>query len=263
MVSHSVRILAVGLGLLVSGCFEFKEIVQFNKDGSGTFSMVVGIQDQFRALVAMTRKMQEDREQKKAEEEKTPEGETRELPGLENGDQSPGTAAEQKPELSDFEQSKRKIETMPGITNVRSEEDKANMRFGIHFDFADVKALNRALHQLQKDPGPEVEYIVYTPGNFERLPIVAFKQAMQKSLNKDGQAKSEFDPAILGIKFLYITEYTFPVEVRSVSNPRAQIQGDRRTVRLEHSMFDPREQDVNVGNKIQLKRWYHTCLPFL
>lgn len=269
-----VLIFVCGLALLAPGCFEIKEIVKFNADGSGTFSMVVGIQEQFRALVAMSRKMQQEKARKQAEAERAKKeaesGEEAPDPDLPLLEEDPG-AATPKPGSDageSFEQSRTKIEKIPGISNVRSIRDEDNFRFGLNFDFASVDALNKALHQMQKDPGPKgAEYFVFSRGSFQRLARVGFKdsiaQSMSQGKSKDGEPPSAFNPAALGIRFLYITEYTFPGKIRKVSNPRAVVMPDKKTVRMEHSLLDPDQRDSNVGNKIAFERWYHKCLPFL
>lgn len=271
MAKHTARMIGIFLLIIpVLSCFEIKEIIKFNKDGSGSFSFQVGIQEQFRAFMAMTRKMQEEKKRKQAEaEEKDGEeaGKTEESEmdsEMAEMEREENQKAPDK-EFSDFDESRKKISKIPGISNVRGVRDEKNFRFGINFDFADIEALNRALHGLQKNPGKEVAYFTLTRGALERRPIVGFQEALKKKMQKgkDGQAKPDFNPALLGIKFLYITEYTFAREVRRVSNPRAQVLADKHTVRMEHSMFDPDQQETNVGNKVEFKRWYHVCLPFL
>lgn len=267
------RTLAPVLLLFALGCFEIREVVKFNKDGSGSFSLLVGVQEQFRSLVAMSRKMEQENK-KRAEQNKPAEGQ---VPGSgADGDsemEKLDDPEEDRPapdKIDSFEESRAKLEKIPGVSNVRSVRDEENFRFGIHFDFADLAALNRALQNMDKDgPAPaNIAYFSMSKSSFERRPIVGFKQALEKSMQKGGDGESpgdkpDFNPSLLGIRFLYITEYTFPAEVRTVSNPRAQVMGDRRTVRLEHSMFDPDQSETNVGNRVEFKRWYHTCLPFL
>lgn len=263
----------IGIFLLIPyfSCFEIKEIVKFNKDGSGSFSFQVGIQEQFRAFMAMSRKMQEEKK-RKAEEERAAEREKSQDPNMdpelaemereerERAEQE--AARDPKKKIGDFEASKNKIAQLPGISNVRAVQDEANFQFGIKFDFADVAALNRALHRLQKNPGPQqIEYFTLSRGSLVRKPIVGFQEDFQEKMNAPGEGK--MNPAMLGIKFLYITEYSFPGEIRKVSNPRAQVLADKHTVRMEHSMLDPEERVSNVGNTVEFKRWYHACLPFL
>ncbi|MBE7440598.1 MAG: hypothetical protein HS115_19300 [Spirochaetales bacterium] len=121
-------------------CFELREIIRFEKDGSGRFSFRIGLQEKYRAMLNL-RKNQEGSD---AQSPLNP-GQSYQIP---------------------FES----IQKIPGITDVRLKKDDQSAFTEVSFHFASVEALNAAYNQIfQHSQGQAVFRL--TRNHFERFQV--------------------------------------------------------------------------------------------
>jgi hypothetical protein len=119
------------VSLLLQSCFEIKEIIKINKDGSGTFSMVIDMSE----LKVMLESFSEEDE---------------------NVAESPLAEEEQE-----YEATKSKLEVIEGISNITFLTENDGYMITTSFDFANPEALNKGMNVVYEDENAFGEYTLY------------------------------------------------------------------------------------------------------
>lgn len=248
--------LVVGMTAFTS-CLHIIEEATFRNNGSGTYKMTLdmgemkGMMDAFKGMgddAAMN--MGGDSTSIQGEGDYTPPAPAMDtedpMSGL--GDQMSGVAAN--------------IKGVQGITNVVEIKDTSNFSFGYSFDFADVKALNRALKIINKDKyDTHVEEVFRFNGkSFERLKVgdmgEEMKRAMMESSGEEGEESSMDMVKMFLADMSYKQIYHFPDRaVKKSDNKFGEVSDDKHTVTISLKPFDDEQQNkkASVATKLKLK----------
>jgi len=228
MRSIAPKIGFVLLILMCTSCFEIKEILNLEKDGTGTYQFIVDL-SQSKAMLAMLENM--------GEEDSTT---TKESPFNEM-DKS-------------FDETRERLEAIEGIINVNSIKNEENLQFGVQFEFLTIYALNKALNRidLDKEKKMQTEEIFFALTNknrtFERYNTENFTQDLMKN---SGMGEGDSLNISMFFKDLsYTTKYTMPKKVKSMTNPDASLSDDKKTVNVTYYPFRG-EGEPNFSNKIK------------
>lgn len=123
-------------------CFELREIIRFQKDGSGQFTFRIGLQEKYRAMMGLRKNQEED-----------PEKSEKAL-GAAPGYQIP------------FES----LQKVPGVSDLRLKKDEGAAFTEVSFRFENVEALNTAYNQIfHQNQGQAVFRL--TRNHFERFQV--------------------------------------------------------------------------------------------
>lgn len=221
-----VLLLAVS-SFTLTGCFELLEEVHYRKDGSGTYKFTMDM-SQMKAMLEMA--MSADT----------------------TGSVNLDTLSAMPREMS------KKLQGMPGITNIKEINDMENFVFGVEYEFKDIEALNNATMASSIDPelGKAAERVFTgSKKSFERLNSKAMASALDEAMGAAGEGE-EAEMAMMFLKDVSFTfVYNFDRKVKKVSNSLAKISDDKKSVTLKYFLFDEERggKKGSVGNAIKLK----------
>lgn len=216
--------------VLFTGCFDLIEEVRYNKDGSGTYSFLMDM-GEMKELLAMVMA-------------------------------SDSTGAGSLDSLGGFSKEVvKKLEGLPGISDLEVIDDQEAFQFGYRFSFRDLDALNNALKESMEgqmaagqEPTGE-DYFSMKRKEFRRLDPAGFQKIVKESMGSMGDDENS-EMAMMFLKDVsYRTIYHFERDVKKVSNPEASISEDQKTVTLTYFLFDEERSKAGTGieNTIKLK----------
>lgn len=242
---YSLAIIAI-LAFSLTSCFDLKEEVTINKDGSGSFIQTIDMGNN--PMIQMALNMQSDSAKNDGN-------------GMNKMD-------------STMEETKAKLSKVKGISNIKTATATEGLKFTIMYDFADVDALNRAIHASRDEKEGEVKIMEkqYSFKNGE------FSKANSFSMGGNGMDMSE----IMGGKkgdddaeqteeekaqtkqmmqmFFGSANYTYivhvPKKVTSYSNKsNTTVSEDKKTLTMTIPFMDLLGDDkkVDVGNSVKFK----------
>ena len=221
----SSRIYIAFLLIVCTSCFDIKEIIFLNSDGTGTYSLVIDM-SQSKAMIDMLSEM-----------------------GVDSASESPKKSPFSEVDRS-FDENKSELEEIEGIRNVTAIKDEENYKFGIQFEFLTMYALNKALNRLnQEDDVVRKEQVFFT---FEKKTFIRHntEDFTKKLMNSTGMASDSLNISKLFKDLSYSTVYTMPKKVKSMTNPDAELSDDKRTVSVTYFPFRG-EDEPNFSNKIK------------
>jgi len=207
--------------LLFTSCFEVREEIKVNSNGSGNALLTINM-SQSKDNLANYMKM-----------------------GEVNGVELPTTAKVE----AEITKIKEELAKMDGISNVKHTSDYDEFIFVISGDFSNVKALNKAINSLAKDANksqyPTVieDNYAFTPGQFSRLFAYKIDKTMYDKLGTMERFMLE-TAKMVGI-------YRFDKTVKSFSNKSAKLSPTKKAVMLETSIADIAKGVVTLENKIK------------
>ena len=128
-------------------------------------------------------------------------------------------------------------------------EDTAMSIIGIRFDFTSIDALNRAMNTIADRDSTESdeEYFSLEKKVFSRTSASDFQELSLDEIGS-GATQQAFLPLFEDLR--YITEYTMPRKVRSVSNENATLSLDRKTVILSYNILKDYGKS-SIANRIR------------
>ena len=138
MIHAFLRLLVVGCCLCLTSCFELREEIDLNKDGSGTYRLLLDM-SQSKQTIDLAQKMQQEKDNEGAKNLTTTIDST-------------------------FAKSVMRFNGMPGISQAKDTVNKTDYIFGVMFHFSGMEALNNAIMELNKDENgkPTLEKPVYS-----------------------------------------------------------------------------------------------------
>lgn len=154
------------------------------------------------------------------------------------------------PQISELDQRLAYLRNQPGISNVSKNIKAKDLKFNIHFDFEDEKALNNALYAMaQAEPNMFVKKILKVKKNKVIRPNLSpYLQRLLAEQDLSDQLPSEDVLNYINYKFIVNT----PKEVKRVSGDRAQIQSNKTTVISSYSFRELLIDQKNVYLKIRM-----------
>ena len=238
--------LIVILAISLSSCFDLKEEITINNDGSGSFIQTVDMGNN--PMIRMALNMQSDSTMNK------------------------GKATNQMD--STLEETKAKLSQVKGIKNVKTASSIEELKFMVMYDFEDVDALNRAANVIKEDKEAEVKIITkqysFDKGEFTRAnsfslgnnnmdmsEVMGIKKGEEVSEQTEGekaQMKQMMQMFFGGANYTYVVHV--PNKVKSYSNKdNTTISEDEKTLIMTIPFLDliNEEKKVDVGNSIKFK----------
>jgi hypothetical protein len=218
--------------LLLSSCFEIRETVKMNSNGSGTYTFVLDM-GQLKELYMAGRNLQQsmlpDSLKKKGYKAKAA---------------SPIDQIRPK-----FDALKDILESVKGITNYKTVYDSANFLIGAQYDFANATALNKAINITQKKKDEtlkqiELEHFAISEKSFERFHTIS-PEDMDVYKGKDSISAS------MSGKVKYSVRYEFDKKIKEYDNMEYYMSGDGKTVIFSAYLQDLIKGKSTIANKIR------------
>lgn len=222
--------------LALSGCFDIKEEIFLEKNGSGTYTTTMDM-SKLKDMMNMIKMMMPD----SLKDSTSGFDKINELDSLQNMWQG--------------------LESLKGISQVKREK-KADMVFQVSFRFTDINALNLAMTKRNKNDSVQIQsgdFFSFRPGEFScnDTSLGGLGQLTQ-GMNGGGEsgdslaASLDMMKAFLG-DMKYTTIYHFPGKVTSYSNKEARLSDDNKTLTLELNLSDSKTPHTLL-NKIQYQK---------
>lgn len=206
-----------------TSCFEVREEVKMNADGSGSVNLTIDLSQSKNNLTNYMKA------------------------GEVNGQKIP-SQMEIEMELLKL---KNVVSAIPGISNVGVEKDFKEFVFNLTGDFKDIKTLNNAVNTavatMNKMPFPvkKFKHFNYTDGKFSRL----------FEYTDDRMTEAEFDglpsiPKLLMESAKVISIYRFETPVKKVTNKKAKLSPSKKAVMLEGNIAEFAKGEASLANDI-------------
>lgn len=226
------------LSLAFAGCFDIKEEIFLDKNGSGTYVSTIDM-TQMKDMLTMMKSFMPD---------SLKEGKEDDFDNLGS--------------LDSLQNLWKDIDKVPGISDVKREK-KGDMVFTVSFRFADMKALNTAMtkRNQKNDSLPEPvsgDFYSFSKGNFScnDTSFGGLGDAM-KGLNNNASGDDSTAMAMNMIKgfmgdMKYTSIYHMPGKISDYSNKNATLSADGKTITLEINFSDS-DKKQTLENKIRYK----------
>lgn len=244
---YSVSLLSF-LAIFFTSCFDLREEVSINNDGSGSFIQTIDLGDN--PMIQMALSMQDD----------SAEGEKKDI-GMDKMD-------------STLQETKAKLSKIKGISNIKTASSEKGLKFTVMYDFADVDALNAALNASKEEKEGELKIIQkqysFKKGEFSRANAFSMgdngmnmseimggdkeNNDVEQTEGEMAQAKQMIQMFFEGANYTYIVHV--PNQVKSYSNTEnTTISEDKKTLTMTIPFLDLMGEDkkVDVGNKVKFK----------
>ena len=242
----------------LTGCLNILEEVTFSKNGSGTYSMMVDM-SAAKDMIEMMKGMTEGQDTGGSIGEFNPEDENSVPPAPTAAEPAPG---------NDFSQMgdaisggiNEALKGVNGISNVVQVTDTVNFKFGYHFDFASVEALNKAIKIINKEKydAKADETFRFNGKKFERIGAANIGEELKKAMS--GEEEGENDEMAMVKTFFsdmtYTQVYKFKDNtVKKSSNGLSQISDAGHTLTITTKPFseDPEMMKAGIATEAKLK----------
>jgi hypothetical protein len=146
------------------------------------------------------------------------------------------------------------IGKIPGISKVTNVHDEGMLHFKLTFEFSDIKALNKAMRQINinVDP-PGIDYFKMNEKAFVRTHTQSIAKLIEYYQGYDDSLTKSFDLGFFFRNMRYIIRYSFSQEIKKATNSLATIPKDRKSVTIIQRVFNEKEKDLLHDNKIFFK----------
>lgn len=222
--------------LALSGCFDIREEIYLEKNGSGTYSTTIDM-SKLKDMLNMIKMMMPD--------------------SLKDS-----TANFDKlNELDSMQNMWQGLESLKGITEVKREK-KGDMVFNVRFRFADINALNLAMTKRNRNDTQQIikgDFYSFKPGEFScNDTSMGGLGQLTQGMNPGGESNDSLAASLDMMKaFLgdmkYTTIYHFPGKITAYTNKEAKLSDDDKTLTLELNLSDTKATPT-LQNQIQYKK---------
>ncbi|MCB0642536.1 MAG: hypothetical protein KDC44_12895 [Phaeodactylibacter sp.] len=210
----------IGFVVFATGCFEIREEVDMNSDGSGRLTLTVNMSES-KTNLASYMKMEEVQGVKVPTKEDI---------------------------LQEINRVKKALANSQGITNVSSSADFDNFIFKIMGDFDKVENLNNAINNVAQS-------VNRTP--FETMKLDNFDYTTRSFRRYFNYPVSLIDYEELPMSQQYVLEsarmvslYRFERPIRTFTNEKAELAPDKKMIRLENSLGSIIKGQATPANSI-------------
>ena len=211
--------------LLLQSCFEIKEIVTINKDGSGTFSMSIDMSE----VKAM-------------------------IEGFSEGKEDTGSPLGKME--AEYEATKSKLEVIDGISNIQFVTENDGYVITTSFDFADVDALNRGMNIVYEDDteyGEISEYYKFKRKNFERTAKHNMLDELKGEMDSDEIGGEDIDMSEIFSDVAYVNIVKFTGrKIKKTSTDAIEVSEDGSSMTLKRYIFREGE-DLSMDYKVKVR----------
>lgn len=212
------HLLVIFMAFSFTSCFHIIEDIFFQKDGSGTYSIVVDM-----SQIANMMELMGSGDNKEMEEA---------MSGM----------------VSEFEMVKKRMEALNGVSNVKQEVDKETLIFSTSFDFDDLKALNLGMSEYFMDrEGGQTEthtFFTYRQGKLVRSDKDLMSEALLEATQEEGD--QSIDPEVVFSDVYFETKLRFARGYRAFSNEEYQT-ADKNTLTWKKYLFNPKDKEKTVA----------------
>ncbi|PIY09106.1 MAG: hypothetical protein COZ18_08835 [Flexibacter sp. CG_4_10_14_3_um_filter_32_15] len=242
---YSLLIVSI-LAISLTSCFDLKEEVTINNDGSGSFIQTIDMGNN--PMIQMALNMQSD---------------------------SAKDANNRMNKMdSTMEETKTKLSQVKGISNVKIATSTEGLKYTIMYDFADVDALNRAINATKEEKEGEVKIMEklysFKKGKFTRANSFSMgdngmdmSELMGSKKGDDDTEQTEEEKAQMKQMmqmFFGNANYTYivhvPNKVKSYSNKaNTTVSEDQKTLTMTIPFMELLGDDkkVDIGNSVKFK----------
>ncbi len=212
------------VALTFQSCFEIKEILNINKDGSGSFSMVIDL-SQVKLMM---------------------EG----LGGSEDGE----TASPFSDMEAEYENTRSQLEEIEGISNITFTSEMEGYVVKSGFDFSNIDALNMGMAVIYEQEYEGIpEYYKFNKKTFERTTAGNFLDLIKNELGGDEMDVEGMDIASLFSEVAYVNEVVFyGMKIKKVKSGKAEISEDGSKLVNKYLIFND-EADQSLEFELKLK----------
>ena len=211
--------------LLLQSCFEIKEIVTINKDGSGTFTMAIDMSE----VKAM-------------------------IEGFSDGEEEGGSPLGEMQE--EYEETKAKLEVIEGISNIQFTTENDGYVITTSFDFVDIDALNTGMNVVYEDEneyGERTEYYTLKRKNFERTSNHNMLNELKGEMDSDEIGGGDIDMAEMFSDVAYVNIVVFTDrKIKKTSSDAIEVSEDGSSMTLKRFIFREGE-DLSMNYKVKVK----------
>ena len=212
--------------LSLQSCFEIREILTINKDGSGSFSMIIDL-SQVKSM----------------------------LEGLGGGEEGE-TASPFADMQEQFESTRASLEQIEGISNISFTSEMEGYVVRSSFDFASMEALNRGMGVVYEQDGESegmTEYYKLTKKNFVRTTAHNFLDQVKNELGGDEMDIEGMDIAALFSDVAYVNEIVFNGwTIKKVKSGKIEVSDDGAKAVNRYLIFGE-EADQSLEYELKLK----------
>lgn len=213
------------LSLLLQSCFEIKEIVRINKDGSGTFSMSIDMSE-VKAMVE----------------------------GLSQGEEDSGSPLGEME--AEYEATKSKLEVIEGISNIQFHTENDGYVITTSFDFADVDALNKGMNVVYEDEneyGEITEYYTFKRTKFERTSAHNMLDQLKGEMGSGELGGGDIDMAEIFSDVAYVNIVEFNGrKIKKTSSKDIEISEDGSSMTLKKYIFRE-DEDLAMDYSVKVR----------
>lgn len=210
------------LGLFMPSCFEIRERIELNRDGSGTFSLIIDFTN-VRAML---------------------DG----LAGDGDSGEDPFSGMQQQ-----FEATRGLLAGVNGISNILFTSEQEGYLITASFDFSGIEALNRGMDAVYENESGLSEYYTFDKKSFERTDAHNFIDAVREELGGDGMSVEGMDLGAIFSDVSYVNEVVFrDARVKKVRSGFAEVSEDGTTVTNRYYIFRNQE-DQSLEFRLKLK----------
>jgi hypothetical protein len=229
-----------------TACFDLQENLFLKKDGSGTFSFIINL-EQSKEMVKMLGTISNT---------------------IDSND-SIGSITE-KPEIKfekAFEKATYKLQNTQGIKNITIISDTMKYKFGISFDFSNISTLNTGLNNLFSDDADttakkDIVYFELKNNELKRIETLDSKSIVGKSLGLPNEASNfnahkQFSLERFLNTATFTTTYSFEQTINKAQNTHSILSNDAKTITLVTYPFasakDTADKKISIANTITLQ----------
>lgn len=213
-------------------CFEIKEHIRINDDGSGLYSFQMDLSS-MRQIISMSRDFKRSMDTSARVKNTAP---------------MPNPLLQMKAKFDELQQ---KIEAVPGISEYKTICDTSNYIIGATYSFKNMEALNNSINVLRNSNGTggtiEMAHYSYANKHFEKINDIS-KANITGSTSKNDSITNEL---FRGAR--YTLTCTFDKKIKDVSNQLYFISADGKTLLYTGSLLDIINQKTNIGNTVNLQ----------
>ena len=143
------------------------------------------------------------------------------------------------------------LKTVKGITNVTSTSDTIKGIYSLEFDFENDAALNDALNKTG-DKKEKAENVYSIKNSSVTITDYNMMKEFEEKSSMDSKEALQFAQGMME-EIKYHLSIQLPGTIKSVSNKKAEISDDKRSVTIETNVKDLSEKKVTTGMKISYK----------
>ncbi len=199
------------IAFLLQSCIEIKETITLNANGSGNIALLIDLGKIGKAI----------------------------------NQQSNVTFLDQIKKVP--LEAKNLLKSSKGISNLQTIADDEEGVYAISFDFKNTKSLNNAIYSLfnQKKLAVMPNFIKVSKHKLTRM---NFAPLIKKYVAKDkGNMVSDMFYQYVNFE----STYNFPTAVKKVSNSKAKLENDNKTVHLKYTLHDLLTTDFDYGISVK------------